>query len=214
MQTHDSSKRKDAAAASAGQTIWERARQSLREMQQGRDESAERLRLNARLARRASALRARLAPSQPEQCPIAFLAFSKGRQHYGVPLENVLDVDALHHFAVVPRAPAFLPGVTPWRGSMLTLLDLGRLYGTAEAGLEDVHFRVVVEAAGRRIGLVASKLDEVYSISPKSLAPAPSLNGETMNEAIAGVYENRWLILNIEQVLADHKLTDWMTQAV
>jgi purine-binding chemotaxis protein CheW len=52
-----------------------------------------------------------------------------GAEYIGLPLELIVDVDALERFPItpVPVAPQYLLGQLNWRGEILPLLELGGL---------------------------------------------------------------------------------------
>jgi purine-binding chemotaxis protein CheW len=114
----------------------------------------------------------------------------------------------------VPKAPPFLPGVAPWRGSILALVDLGRLFGVAETGLADVHRCIVVEAAGRRVAIVAREVEEIHNVPARLIHPAPELPGNIAPEWVLGVYDEDCLVLRIDQILQDPALTAWRNEGV
>jgi purine-binding chemotaxis protein CheW len=159
-----------------------------------------------KLAARAAMYRRRTLSTEAPEATLDFLAFSKGRQRYGIPTESVLEVLTLEKFSPVPRAPAFVPGVISWRGVILAILDLSRLFDIAEAGLADVHYCVVVEAAGRRVALIAREIEEIHRAPRSRIKPAPELGGAAW---VLGVHDDNRLILSVEAILQDPRLTEW-----
>ena len=101
-------------------SVWERLRQRLEQMraaleQQGGPEARAK-----KLAERARLVRHQAGAAEPASVPLFFLAFTKGRERYGIPLEYVLEVQALEQFSPVPgrRRPfgASYTGEAPsWR---------------------------------------------------------------------------------------------------
>lgn len=61
-------------------------------------------------------------------------------------------------------------GVLKWRDRVISLLDLGRSFGTA-AALRDEGYVVVVEAAGKHRGLLVDKISGIQEIVVKGLDP-------------------------------------------
>jgi purine-binding chemotaxis protein CheW len=165
------------------------------------------------MARRALLLRNRTEPVDSARAPLVCLGFNKSRQRYGIPVEHVLEVQALDRFTSVPKTPAFIAGVVHWRGAILALLDLGALFGVPEAGLSDVHVCVIVEAAGRRMGVIAYEVEEVYSFARKSIAAAPPLPGALPPEWLIGVQDNQRMILNMALILGDARLVEWINKS-
>jgi purine-binding chemotaxis protein CheW len=166
--------------------------------------------LAQRIARRAELLRDRIKTTDDEDL-LQFLGISCGRRHYGIPLSDVLEVQALEQYAAVPGAPPFLRGVTHWRGTILSLLDVDRLLGIPQSGLVDVHVCIVVEGGGRRIGMIASEIDDLYTVPRRLLPTPPSFPGDVPAEWIYGVHEHRRLIFNPAAMLGDPRIRDWRT---
>jgi purine-binding chemotaxis protein CheW len=189
--------------------LWARLRESMERLQAVGQRTTDADALAQRLAGRAKMLRSRMVTTETGETPLVFLAFSKGRERYGISVDDVLEVQALDHFTPVPKTPSFLPGVIHWRGAILALVDLGRLFGTPEIGLADVHGCVIVEAAGWRVGVVAREIEDVYSIPRSHLQNAPAMPGDVPPEWIVGVHDNQRLILDMAPILQDPRLVEW-----
>jgi purine-binding chemotaxis protein CheW len=194
--------------------LWSRLRESMAGLNSIGQRKSDPAALAERLARRAKAYRARAAAQERAETPVPLLAFSKGSQRYALLLEYVREVQPLEQFHPVPKAPPFLPGVAPWRGSILALVDLGRLFGVAETGLADVHRCIVVEAAGRRVAIVAREVEEIHNVPARLIHPAPELPGNIVPEWVLGVYDEDCLVLRIDQILQDPALTAWRNEGV
>jgi purine-binding chemotaxis protein CheW len=157
--------------------------------------------LAERLAARAKVLRQRMERPGTQGSRITFLAFNKQQERYGILLDDVAAVEALEHFTPVPNAASFIRGVTPWRGSILSLIDLGRLFGRRESGIADLRACVIVESAGRRLAVVAFEVEEIFSVPPSELAIAPDLPGEIALEWVIGIHDENRLILRMSEVM-------------
>jgi purine-binding chemotaxis protein CheW len=165
--------------------------------------------LRERLARRTRLLRDRSVAAGPVGPQVEFLGFTKGHERYGVLLEDVVEVQALDQFNAVPGAPAFVRGVVHFRGAILSLLDLGRLFGVAESGLADLHVYIVIEAADKRTAVVASLVEDIFTVARDQLKDAPALPGKVSPEWIAGVHDENRMVVRIDQLLNDPQLIEW-----
>ena len=188
--------------------VWERLRESMEQLtashQRARDPAA----LALKLAQRAQLLRGRTSV-KVEQPTTLFLTFSSGQERFGVRLRDVVEIQALDHYSPVPQAPPFIVGVIPWRGAILALFDLGRLFGIPEAGIGDYHVCVIVETAGRRIALVAREVEDILGIPTDHVKPTPDLPGHAPSEWVAGVHDGNRLLLSLEQIVQDEKFVNW-----
>jgi purine-binding chemotaxis protein CheW len=161
------------------------------------------------LAERAKVLERRTETGQPEAAQVSFLAFNKGPQRYGIAISEVIEVETLQQFTPVPGAPDFVPGVINWRGTILSLLDLGKLFQIPETGLADLHACVIVEAAGSRVAVVAGEIEEIVSVPSDQLRPAPERPGDIPADWVAGIHDENRIVLRMDQVLQDARLVDW-----
>lgn len=196
--------------STTGNPVWLRLRESMERLQTLGRQTIDADALAQKLAGRAKMLRGRLVATETEQVPLVFLGFTKNWERYGIPIADVLEVQALEQFTVVPQTPPFLRGVVHWRGAILSLLDLSRLFEIPETGLADLHFYLVVEAAGRRVGVVAREIEEVYSVPHSRISTAPPRPATLPAEWVLGVHDNQRLILNMASILQDVRLVEWI----
>ncbi len=186
--------------------LWSRLRESMERLSVVEQQKADPAALAERLAKRAKMLRKRMDTEGPGGALLTFIAFHKGPQRYGIPIDEVVEVQALEHFSRVPGAPSFVPGVIHWRGAILSLLDLSRLFEIRETGLADLHTCVIVQAAGRRVAIATGEIEELYSVPEIEVKRAPELPGEIPAEWVQGVHDQNRLILRMGQILRDEKL--------
>jgi purine-binding chemotaxis protein CheW len=151
-------------------------------------------------AARAQQLRHHAGAAEPTSLPLFFLAFTKGRNRYGIPVDCVLEVQALEQYSPIPNAPAAITGVVHWRGAILALLDLSRLFEVAETGISDLHAYVVVEVAGKRLAVAASQVDDILAVPMDRLQTAPALPHKILPEWLIGVHDENQLILQIAEI--------------
>jgi purine-binding chemotaxis protein CheW len=194
-------------------TVWDRLRERMDEMAASRTGETAPAALAQKLATRAKALRRRVDAKEGAHGDVcSFVAFNKGQQRYGVPIDDILEIHSLDQFVPVPGAPSFAPGVIHWRGVILTLLDLQMLFGVQERGLADLHACLVVEAADTRVALVAGEIEDIVSVPADSLKTAPELPGDIPEGWVIGVHEANRLILCMGELLRDPKLVDFRRQ--
>jgi purine-binding chemotaxis protein CheW len=189
--------------------VFDRIRQSLQEMHAKDRGKVDPEALAGKLADRARMLRGRAGKAEGRGPRISFLAFSHGPHRYGIPLSDVIEVQPLRDYTPVPGAPPFIPGVIHWRGAILSLVDLVRLFGLGESGLVDERACVIVESAGRRIGILAAEVEELHTVGLDQVRPAPDLAAGVPPEWALGIHDENRLILQMEHNLQDERLADW-----
>lgn len=165
--------------------------------------------LAGRLAQRAKLLRGRIGEGEPSGPQMSFLSISHGPQRYGIPIPDIIEVQPIIEYTPVPGAPQFIPGVIQWRGSVVSLIDLAKLFEIAKSGLIDEKVVVIIEAAGRRVGIMAGEVEELSTVTLDQVKAAPELPGGVPTEWVVGVHDENRLILKIDRLLQDPKLVDW-----
>ncbi|MEO8494974.1 MAG: chemotaxis protein CheW [Planctomycetota bacterium] len=189
--------------------LWSRLRESMEQLSSIGQRKADPAALAEKLAIRAKQLRGRMTKADPAAVPLVVLAFKKGNQRYGIPASDVIEVQAMEQFCPVPGTPPFISGVIHWRGDVLSLLDLGKLFGIPESGLADIHVCLIIETAGRRVAVVALEIEEIFAIPRSEIKPTPDLPGNLPAEWVLGVHDNNRLMLRMDQILQDARLVDW-----
>ncbi len=188
--------------------LWSRLRESMERFNSRLQRASDPVVLALKLANRAKLLRGRTSV-QVDTPTTPFLTFSSGHERFGVLLSDVVEIQALDHYCPVPKTPPFIVGVIPWRGSILTLFDLGRLFGIREAGIADYHVCIIVETAGRCIAIVAREVEDILGIAADQAKLTPDLPGHAPAEWLFGVHDGNRLLLSLERLLADEKLVNW-----
>lgn len=188
--------------------VWERLRDSMERLEASRQQASNPAALMVKLTHRAKLLRGRTSLTVDEP-RTTYVTFSSGHERFGVLLRDVIEIQGLDHYSPVPRTPPYIVGVIPWRGGLLTLFDLGRLFRIREAGIADYHVCIVVEAAGRRIAIVAREVEDIVGLTADQVKMAPDIPGHAPVEWIAGVYDGNRILLHLERLLAAETIVNW-----
>lgn len=95
------------------------------------------------------------------------LVFRVGAEYYGLPIENVREVERVTRVTPVPGAPRLVRGLVNLRGEILPLVDLRLLLG---AGADDDGMpaspRLIVAHADRREPPLALMVEELNGLAP------------------------------------------------
>jgi purine-binding chemotaxis protein CheW len=132
------------------------------------------------------------------------VVFSLANEHYGVKISAVESIIKLQSIKSVPRAPAFVEGVTNLRGVVLPVIDLRKRFDLpAQEATQDSRI-VVVEVNGDMMGVVVDAVSEVLRVSEEDVEPPPPLvltADSAFITGIAKVDERLIMLLNLGQVL-------------
>ena len=189
--------------------VWDQLRQRIDQMQRDDRGKVNPQALAKKLADRAKVLRGRIGKGEPAGPQVSFLAFCHGAQRFGVLVSDIVEIQPINDYTPVPGAPPFITGVIHWRGAIISLIDLVKLFGIAESGLIDERACMVLEAGGHRVGILAGDVEDLCSVPLDKAKPAPELPADIAPEWVVGVYDENRLILKIDEILQDERLLAW-----
>jgi len=100
------------------------------------------------------------------------LTFLLGEERYGLDIANVQEIIEAPRRYFIPNAPSCYQGAINSHGTILPVLDLGRLLGFEVAGSDE---RVIVlDASIGHLALAVSGLGGIVPLSGEDLLPADS----------------------------------------
>ncbi|MGH9943000.1 MAG: chemotaxis protein CheW [Pyrinomonadaceae bacterium] len=144
------------------------------------------------------------------------VTFRVGSELYGLPISAVQEIVRVPQVAHIPQAPEFVEGVINLRGRVITVVCMRKRLGApgasgVEAGMRDRKSRIlVVEAAGRLVGVVVDEVAEVLKLSADRVEQAPAMVAGLGNEYLNGVgklEEELLILLDIDKILSAEQLT-------
>jgi purine-binding chemotaxis protein CheW len=139
------------------------------------------------------------------------VVFGLADEEYGVGISAVDSIIQLQAITHVPRAPAFVEGVTNLRGKVLPVVDLRKRFGLP-AGEATKESRIVVtDLHGQAVGMIVDGVSEVLRVPEEAIEP-PSPIVTTVDSAfltgIAKVDERLIILLDLEKVLSPEEKAD------
>jgi purine-binding chemotaxis protein CheW len=102
------------------------------------------------------------------------VGFQVGRETYGVPITSLHEIVRVPDITAVPDAPDYLEGVINLRGKIVSVMDLRKRFGLAQAAVRKQNRILVVEHAGRLAGLIVDSASEVLKIPADAVEPPPA----------------------------------------
>lgn len=107
---------------------------------------------------------------------------------FGIDTRRVREVLGMRRLDRVPLAPAFIAGVLPYRGEVLTAVSLRSLLGMAPATGTSCVLVLHGDAEEERFGLMVDSVGGVVMLSRALMAANPSTLDEAGRAMFAGSY--------------------------
>jgi purine-binding chemotaxis protein CheW len=129
--------------------------------------------------------------AQEESEIVSLCSFHVGSDIFGIDTRKICEVLGERDLHCVPMAPAFIGGVVPYRGDVLTTVSFRALLGLC--GHADKSCVLVLEddAAGERFGLVVDAVGGVVTMSREMLEANPCTLGPRERWLFDGAYKMR-----------------------
>jgi purine-binding chemotaxis protein CheW len=148
----------------------------------------------------------RVAANGPEQGAArqTYILFTVAGTTYAILSQYVLHIEMVEHVTPVPNASPFVEGVVFSRGQVVPVINLRARFGFERKDLDLRTRLLVVEHAGRHVGLLADEAREFVTIAATVIHPPSEAIGGTSGNYLDGVAmlgDRIVLVLDIREVV-------------
>lgn len=95
-----------------------------------------------------------------------------GEHRFAVPIERIREIIPARPYTPLPGSASHVAGLINLRGRIVTVVDLGARLGLAPATAAPDHGVVIVEHAGRLVGLAVGEVSRIVDVDVDALADA------------------------------------------
>ncbi len=138
-----------------------------------------------------------------------FVTFSLAEEEYGLDVSLVQELIAYRGYTRIPSVPEFIRGVINLRGTIVPVVDLRIKLGMEERPADKFTVIVILEVAGRTMGVIVDGVNEVVELSAENIQPTPAFSNAIRADFINGVAqlgESMLILLDIDKVLSAEEL--------
>jgi purine-binding chemotaxis protein CheW len=133
-----------------------------------------------------------------------FILFMVAGTTYALRSRDVAHIEMVETITAVPNAVSFVDGVVFSRGQVVPALNLRARFGFTRTPADLATRLLVVNSAGRSVGLVVDAAREFVSIAASAIQPPNAalsgLSGRYL-EGVANIGDRLILVLNLSEVL-------------
>ena len=142
-----------------------------------------------------------------------FLTFRLGKEEYGIEILKVQEIRGWEQPTTIANSPEFIKGVINLRGTIVPIVDMRIKFNLGEATYDTFTVVIILNVAGRVVGMVVDSVSDVITLAGEQIRPAPNFSATFDTQYITGLgtVEQRMLILaDIEKLMmsADMALVD------
>ena len=138
-----------------------------------------------------------------------FLTFKLGKEEYGVEILKVQEIRSYETVTHIANTPAYIKGVVNLRGTIVPIVDMRIKFELGEPEYTEFTVVIILNVAGRVVGMVVDSVSEVINLAPEQVRPAPEFSSSTDSHYITGLgtLDDRMLILmDIEKLMSGSDL--------
>jgi purine-binding chemotaxis protein CheW len=138
-----------------------------------------------------------------------FLAFTLGREEYGIDILRVQEIRGYEPVTRIANAPDFIKGVVNLRGTIIPVVDLRIRFGLGTPTYDEFTVVIILNIAGRVVGMVVDSVSDVTTLAPAQIRPAPEIGTvfDTGYLIGLGTIEERMLILvDIDKLMSSPEM--------
>ena len=135
---------------------------------------------------------------------IQLVSFELAKELYGIEITKVREIILITEITQIPQTPHYVKGLINLRSTVIPVIDLRSLFGLADGEKTDESRIMVLQAAGKTIGIMVDAVSEVLRVKKDQIAPPPPTVMALGKEYLTGLVklENQLLILlDIDRIL-------------
>ena len=138
-----------------------------------------------------------------------FLAFTLGKEEYGIDILKVQEIRGYETVTRIANAPDFIKGVVNLRGIIVPIVDMRIKFQLGEPTYDQFTVVIILNVAGRVVGMVVDSVSDVITLSPEQIKPAPEMGTALNTDYLIGLgtIDQRMLILvNIDKLMSSAEM--------
>jgi len=138
-----------------------------------------------------------------------YVVFSINDQIFGIEISKIREVLSYRKITPLPHVKGFVKGVINLRGIILPVFDLGEKFNFARNDYSPYHVIIVMELAGRVMGVIVDEISDVVEIAPEEFQTTGNLPTTLQREYLKGVgkkNDTMIILLDIDRLLSAEEL--------
>ncbi|MES2106163.1 MAG: chemotaxis protein CheW [Pseudomonadota bacterium] len=138
-----------------------------------------------------------------------FLAFTLGREEYGIDILKVQEIRGYEAVTRIANAPDFLKGVINLRGIIVPVVDMRIKFNLGEPTYDQFTVVIILNIGGRIVGMVVDSVSDVTTLMPEQVRAAPEMGTTFSTDFLIGLgtLEERMLILvDIDKLMSSPEM--------
>jgi purine-binding chemotaxis protein CheW len=138
-----------------------------------------------------------------------FLAFTLGKEEYGIDILKVQEIRGYEAVTRIANAPEFVKGVVNLRGIIVPIVDMRIKFNLGEPTYDQFTVVIILNISGRVMGMVVDSVSDVITLLAEQIKPAPEMGTAFNTDYLIGLgtLDERMLILiDIDKLMSSSEM--------
>lgn len=138
-----------------------------------------------------------------------FLAFTLGGEEYGINILRVQEIRGYEPVTRIANAPDFIKGVVNLRGTIVPIVDMRIKLSLGAATYDQLTVVIILNIAGRVVGMVVDSVSDVTTLSAEQVKPAPEINTSFDSDFLIGLGtlgERMLILVDIDKLMSSSEM--------
>ena len=138
-----------------------------------------------------------------------YVIFSINQQIFGIEISKIKEVLSYRKITPLPQVKGFVRGIINLRGAIIPVFDLREKFNLPAKEYTRFHVIIVVEIAGRIMGVIVDEISDVLEILPEEFQTTGNLPSNLRQEYLKGVgkkQDEMIILLDIDRLLSPEEL--------
>jgi purine-binding chemotaxis protein CheW len=140
---------------------------------------------------------------------VQYVLFALRDQIYGVEISKIKEVMSYRKITPLPNMKGFIKGIINLRGIIIPVFELKMKFDLSVDPYTPFHVIVVMEIAGRIMGIIADEISDVVELSPQNVQSTTNLPPGLQAQYILGIGkrgDELIILLNVDHILSQDEL--------
>ena len=135
---------------------------------------------------------------------LQLVSFHLANELYGIEITKVREIILITDITRIPQTPHYVKGLINLRSTVIPVIDLRAIFGLSESEQTDESRIMVLQAAGKTVGIMVDAVSEVLRVKKDQIAPPPPTVAVLGKEYLTGLVKldkQLLILLNVDQIL-------------
>ena len=117
-----------------------------------------------------------------------FVTFRLADGEYGIPINEIQEIDRSSRMTRIPKSPDYVDGVTNLRGEVIPVINARKRFDLPARDADEATRVIILDVGGSKMGLLVDSVRQVLNLHQNDIAPPPaSLSSGVDEQYISGI---------------------------